>query len=42
MAGPLRAELAGRALVQLTPADQQALASAVPALLRLAEWMETA
>ncbi|MDR0343660.1 MAG: MarR family transcriptional regulator [Nocardiopsaceae bacterium] len=33
----LRAELAQQVLVQLPEADQQALASAVPALLRLAE-----
>jgi DNA-binding MarR family transcriptional regulator len=32
----LRAELAGRALDRLTPADRQALADAVPALLRFA------
>jgi DNA-binding MarR family transcriptional regulator len=37
----LRAELAGRALAQLGPADQQALAAAVPALRRLAERMES-
>jgi DNA-binding MarR family transcriptional regulator len=36
----LRAELAGRALAQLQEADRQALAAAVPALLRLAEQME--
>ncbi|MBO0831197.1 MAG: MarR family transcriptional regulator [Actinobacteria bacterium] len=35
----LRAELAGRALARLSPADQRALAAAVPALLRLAEGM---
>lgn len=38
----LRAELAGRALAQLPSADREALADAVPALLRLAELMETA
>jgi DNA-binding MarR family transcriptional regulator len=38
----LRAELAGRALAQLPDADQQALAAAVPAMLRLAERMESA
>jgi DNA-binding MarR family transcriptional regulator len=38
----LRAELAGQALARLTAQDQQALADAVPALLRLAERMETA
>jgi DNA-binding MarR family transcriptional regulator len=37
----LRAELAGQALAQLSPADQQALAEAGPALLRLAKLMET-
>jgi DNA-binding MarR family transcriptional regulator len=36
----LRAELAGRALAQLPDRDRQALARAVPALLRLAERME--
>jgi DNA-binding MarR family transcriptional regulator len=36
----LRAELAGRALTRLPDADRQALARAVPALLRLAEHME--
>jgi DNA-binding MarR family transcriptional regulator len=36
----LRAELAGQALARLTTADQQALARAVPALLRLSEDME--
>jgi DNA-binding MarR family transcriptional regulator len=36
----LRAELAGRALARLSPADQRALAAAVPALLRLAEGMD--
>jgi DNA-binding MarR family transcriptional regulator len=36
----LRAEQTGRALARLTPQDQQALAGAVPALLRLAEWIE--
>jgi DNA-binding MarR family transcriptional regulator len=35
----LRAELAGQALARLSPADQRALAAAVPALLRLAEGM---
>jgi DNA-binding MarR family transcriptional regulator len=37
----LRAELAGRALATMPGSDQQALAAAVPALLRLAEHMET-
>jgi len=37
----LRAELAGRALAQLSDADQRALAAAVPAMLRLAERMES-
>ncbi len=37
----LRAELAGVALAGLSPADQQALAVAAPALRRLAELMET-
>jgi DNA-binding MarR family transcriptional regulator len=37
----LRADLAGRALAQLPEQDQKALAAAVPALLRLAERMET-
>jgi DNA-binding MarR family transcriptional regulator len=37
----LRAELAGRALAELGPSDQQALAAAIPALLRLAERMES-
>ena len=36
----LRAELADRALAELSPADQQALAAAVPALRRLAEGLE--
>jgi len=36
----LRAELAGQALARLSATDQRALASAVPALLRLAERME--
>jgi DNA-binding MarR family transcriptional regulator len=36
----LRAELAGRALDRLTAADRQALADAVPALLRLAAQLE--
>jgi len=36
----LRAELAGRALDRLTPADRQALADAVPALLRFAAQLE--
>jgi DNA-binding MarR family transcriptional regulator len=36
----LRAELAGRVLAQLPAGDQQALATAAPALLRLAEQME--
>ncbi len=38
----VRAELAGRELAQMSRHDQQALAAAVPALLRLAERMETA
>jgi DNA-binding MarR family transcriptional regulator len=37
----LRADLAGRALARLPEQDQKALAAAVPALLRLAERMET-
>lgn len=37
----LRAELAGRALAQLAEQDRQALARAGPALLRLAERMES-
>jgi DNA-binding MarR family transcriptional regulator len=36
----LRAELGGPALASLSAADQEALAAAVPALLRLAEQME--
>jgi DNA-binding MarR family transcriptional regulator len=36
----LRAELAGRELAQMSGQDQQALAAAVPALLRLAGRME--
>jgi DNA-binding MarR family transcriptional regulator len=36
----LRAELASRALAGLSRADQEALAAAAPALLRLAELME--
>jgi DNA-binding MarR family transcriptional regulator len=36
----LRSDLAGRALDRLSPADQRALARAVPALLRLAEQMQ--
>jgi DNA-binding MarR family transcriptional regulator len=36
----LRADLAGRALDQLTAGDRQALADAVPALLRFAAQME--
>jgi DNA-binding MarR family transcriptional regulator len=36
----LRAELAGEALARLSPQDQRALASAVPALLRLSDEME--
>jgi DNA-binding MarR family transcriptional regulator len=36
----LRAELAGRAIARLSPADRQALATAVPALIRLAEEVE--
>jgi DNA-binding MarR family transcriptional regulator len=37
----LRAELADRALAELPAADQRALAAAVPALRRLAEWLQT-
>jgi DNA-binding MarR family transcriptional regulator len=37
----LRADLAGQALARLSPADRRALAAAMPALLRLAEGMET-
>jgi DNA-binding MarR family transcriptional regulator len=37
----LRADLAGRELARMSANDQQALAAAVPALLRLAERMET-
>jgi len=37
----LRADLAGRALAQLPEQDQKALAAAAPALLRLAERMES-
>jgi DNA-binding MarR family transcriptional regulator len=37
----LRADLAGQALARLSPADRRALAAALPALLRLAERMET-
>jgi DNA-binding MarR family transcriptional regulator len=37
----LGAELAGQALGRLSQADRQALAAAVPALIRLAEEMET-
>jgi DNA-binding MarR family transcriptional regulator len=37
----LRAELTGQALGRLSQADRQALAAAVPALIRLAEEMET-
>jgi len=36
----LRAELAGRALTELSSSDQEALAQASPALLRLAKLME--
>jgi DNA-binding MarR family transcriptional regulator len=36
----LRAELAGRELGRMSASDQQALAAAVPALLRLADRME--
>ena len=36
----IRAELAGRALEQLPPADRQALATAIPALTKLAGQME--
>ncbi len=37
----LRAELAGQALARLSPADRRALATAVPALLRLAAGLES-
>jgi DNA-binding MarR family transcriptional regulator len=37
----LRAEIAGRALARLSPAERQALAAAVPALLRLVEEIES-
>ena len=37
----LRAELAGQALGRMSHADRRALAAAVPALIRLAEEMET-
>jgi len=37
----IRADLAGQALARLSPADRRALAAALPALLRLAEEMET-
>ena len=37
----LRADLAGQALARLSQADRRALAAALPALLRLAERMET-
>jgi DNA-binding MarR family transcriptional regulator len=37
----LRAELAGQALGRLSQADREALAAAVPALIRLAEGMVT-
>jgi DNA-binding MarR family transcriptional regulator len=37
----LRAEMAGRALAALSSADRQALAAAVPALLRLVEEIES-
>jgi DNA-binding MarR family transcriptional regulator len=37
----LRADLAGQALARLSPADRRALTAALPALLRLAEEMET-
>jgi DNA-binding MarR family transcriptional regulator len=37
----LRADLAGRELARMSANDQQALSAAVPALLRLAERMET-
>ena len=36
----LRSELAGEALARLSPRDRRALASAVPALLRLSDEME--
>jgi DNA-binding MarR family transcriptional regulator len=38
----VRAELAGRSLARMPDRDQQTLAAAVPALVRLAERMETA
>jgi DNA-binding MarR family transcriptional regulator len=38
----LRAELAGAAFAQLAPGDRQALAAAVPAILRLAEGIRNA
>jgi DNA-binding MarR family transcriptional regulator len=37
----LRAELAGRTLARLSPADRRALQAAVPALLRLAAGLES-
>jgi DNA-binding MarR family transcriptional regulator len=37
----LRSDLAGQALARLSAADRRALAAALPALLRLAEGMET-
>lgn len=36
----IRADLAGRSLSRLTPADRQAIVAAIPALTRLAEQME--
>jgi DNA-binding MarR family transcriptional regulator len=36
----LRAQLASRALEELSADDRRALADAIPAMLRLAEWME--
>ena len=36
----LRAELAGQALAQLPAEDREAIAAAVPALVRLAEQLE--
>jgi DNA-binding MarR family transcriptional regulator len=37
----LRAEVAARALARLSPADRQAIAAAVPALLRLGEEIQS-
>jgi DNA-binding MarR family transcriptional regulator len=36
----IRSDLAGRALARLSPADQQSIIAAIPALARLAEQME--